>query len=240
MFVDDQQPPWRALRAFPQPNGSTLVHLHNVSGGILSGDRLYRHRPASADSEQHANIRVGQGALLEYLPDVLIPFAASRHHQQTRITLADGAKLFWWETVAPGRQAMGETFAFDSLRIQTEVRSPTRPLLLEDLLLEPGKRPLTSAVRLGFYTHTASFYAFATGIPAAQWRELETQLAEFCSGHSNPGVMIWGTSALAADGIAVRGMSVSARTIPATLAAVWKVSKKLLTGEDAVLPRKVY
>ncbi len=144
MVVDAQQPPWRALRAFPHANGSTLVHLHNVSGGVLSGDRLtldidlgagsaaqvtttsatrlYRHRPASADSEQHTNIRVGQDALLEYLPDALIPFARSRHHQHTRITLADGAKLFWWETVAPGRQAMGETFAFDSLRIQTEVR----------------------------------------------------------------------------------------------------------------------
>jgi urease accessory protein len=262
MYLDAQQPPWRALRAFPQPNGSALVHLHNVSGGVLSGDRLtldievgagsaaqvtttgatrlYRHRPASADSEQRTNIRVGQGALLEYLPDVLIPFARSRHQQHTRITLADGAKLFWWETVAPGRQAMGETFAFDSLRIQAEVHSPSRPLLLENLLLEPGKRSLSSAARLGLYSHTASFYAFATGVPAPQWRELETQLAEFCSAHSQPGAMIWGTSTLAADGIAVRGLSVSARTIPATLADLWKVSKKFLTGEDAVLPRKVY
>ena len=202
--------------------------------------RLYRHRLASADSEQRTAIRVGEGALLDYLPDPLIPFAASRHRQHTRITLADAAKLFWWETVAPGRQAMGETFAFDSLRIQTEICSPARPLLLENLLLEPRTRMPASAARLGLYTHTASFYAFAVGRPAAQWRELEAQLAEFCSAHSEPGVIIWGTSALAADGIAVRGLSASARAIPATLAALWKVSKKFLTGEDAVLPRKVY
>lgn len=262
MVVDVQQPPWRVVRAFAESNGSSLVHLHNLSGGVLSGDRLtldievgpggaaqvtttgatrlYRHREADADSEQHTNIRVGEGALLEYLPDTLIPFSGSRHHQYTRISLADGAKLFWWETVAPGRQAMGETFAFDSLRIQTEVRSPSRPLLLENMLLEPGKRPLTSVARLGPYTHTANFYAFAVGVPAAQWRELEAQLAEFCSAHSKPGVIIWGTSALASDGFAVRGMSVSARALPATLAALWKVSRKFLTGEDAVLPRKVY
>ena len=263
MYVDAQQPPWRALRAFPQPNGSTLVHLHNVSGGVLSGDRLtldidvasgsaaqitttgatrlYRHRPTAAGSEQHTNIRVGEDALLEYLPDALIPFALSRHQQHTRITLADGAKLFWWETVAPGRQAMGEAFAFDSLRIQTEVRTSRRPLLVENLLLEPGKHPLTSAARLGPYTHTATFYAVRRrNSYRRKWRELETQLAEFCSAHSQPGAMIWGTSTLAADGIAVRGLSVSARTIPATLADLWKVSKKFLTGEDAVLPRKVY
>jgi urease accessory protein len=163
MFVDEQQPPWRALRAFPQKNGGVLVHLNNVSGGVLAGDRLmldidlapgsaaqvtttgatrlYRHRPSSPDSEQHTSIRVGEGALLEYLPDPLIPFAASRHHQRTRISLADGAKLFWWETVAPGRQAMGETFAFDSLRIETDVRTGRRPLLLENMLLHPGEHP---------------------------------------------------------------------------------------------------
>ena len=28
------------IRAFPQANGGALVHLHNVSGGVLAGDRL--------------------------------------------------------------------------------------------------------------------------------------------------------------------------------------------------------
>ena len=45
----------------------------------------------------------------------------------------------------------------------------------------------------------------------------------------------------AADGIAVRGLSVSARGVARHAhAAVWKITKKFLTGEDAVLPRKVY
>jgi hypothetical protein len=35
-------------------------------------------------------------------------------------------------------------------------------------------------------------------------------------------------------------MSVSPLAVPATLAAIWNVSKKFLTGEDAILPRKVY
>ncbi len=30
-----QDPPWKVVRAF-----GNLVHLHNVSGGILAGDRL--------------------------------------------------------------------------------------------------------------------------------------------------------------------------------------------------------
>jgi urease accessory protein len=262
MFVDAQQPPWRVVRAFAQDNGSALVHLHNVSGGVLSGDhlslsvdlgrasaalvtntgatRLYRHRAGLPDSEQHSTIRVGEGALLEYLPDPLIPFAGSRHLQRTSVSLAAKATLLWWEVLAPGRQAMGETFAFDRLRLQTEVRSPSRPLLLEKMLLEPAVRPLPSLARMGTYSYAANFYAFSVGLPSSKWSELEGGIQELCSARSRPGVMIWGTSTLAADGIAVRGLSVSARELPATLAAIWKVTKRFLTGEDAVLPRKVY
>jgi urease accessory protein len=262
MHVEQQQPPWKVVRAFAGDGGRSLVHLHNVSGGVLSGDhlsldihagtgsvvqvtttgatRLYRHREGAAESEQHVKIHVAEGALLEYLPDALLPFAGSRHRQCTSVSLADRATFLCWEVLAPGRQAMGETFAFDSLRIQTELRSPSRPLLIENLVLEPAERPLQSTARLGPYTHVANFYGCSVGLHSSKWRELESKLNDFCSAQSKPGVMIWGSSTLAADGIAVRGLSVSARELPATLAAIWKITKKFLTGEDAVLPRKVY
>ena len=262
MHVGVQEPPWRVVRAFTQANGSSLVHLHNVSGGVLSGDhlaleinvgpgsvaqvtttgatRLYRHRAGCADSEQHIKIHVGEGALLEYLPDALIPYARSRHCQYTSVSLAKGATLFSWDILAPGRQAMGETFAFDSLRIQTELQSAARPLLIENLVLDPVKRPLNSAARMGPYMHIANFYACSVGLAAAQWRELERKVNDFCSAQSRPGVIIWGASALVADGIAVRGLSLSARELPATLAAIWSIVKRFLTGEEAILPRKVY
>ena len=64
---------------------------------------------------------VGDGALLEYLPDAVIPYAGSRHMQRTEIRLGRGSTLFWWEILAPGRLAAGERFAFERLRVQTEV-----------------------------------------------------------------------------------------------------------------------
>ena len=48
---------------------------------------------------------VAENDLLELLPDPLIPFAGSAYQQQTQIDLADNAGLFWWETIAPGREA---------------------------------------------------------------------------------------------------------------------------------------
>lgn len=93
--VGEQTPPLRMIRAFALADGAALAHLHNVSGGVLGGDRLrvnltvqpraqaqvttagatrvYRHRRGYPDAEQTTTIDVGEGALLEYLPDVLIP-----------------------------------------------------------------------------------------------------------------------------------------------------------------------
>ncbi|MBI3472530.1 MAG: urease accessory protein UreD, partial [Candidatus Solibacter usitatus] len=130
----EQQPPLRVVRAFPTADGGALVHLHNLSGGVLGGDqlrlsvrvgpgsaaqitstgatRVYRSRQGSPVSVQSTAMVVEEEGLLEYLPDPLIPFAGSRYRQETRIDLAHGAGLFWWETIAPGREARGEIFEY--------------------------------------------------------------------------------------------------------------------------------
>jgi len=263
--IAEQDPPWKLVRAFELANGGALVHLHNVSGGILSGDhllldidvaagasaqitttgatRLYRHRAGAADSAQHTSISVGDGALLEYLPDAIIPYAGSRHTQTTEITLLQNATLFWWETLAPGRQAMGEKFAFEKFAVKTRVFCKKTPLFLDDFTLDPRAKPLDAAARLGGYSHLANFYAFQTGRPPAAWRELENLLNEFAAGASKKTATsssIWGASTLAGDGVIVRGLSHTARDLPATLARFWRIARRFLTGEDAVLPRKVY
>ncbi len=48
MFVATQDPPWRAIRAFQNGQRQAVVHLHNVSGGILSGDSLHLSIEAGA------------------------------------------------------------------------------------------------------------------------------------------------------------------------------------------------
>jgi urease accessory protein len=261
MRVDAQDPPWKVVRAFPQANGGALVHLHNVSGGIIAGDRLslkiavgprataqvtstgatrlYRHRAGAPDSEQHLSISVAEGAVLEYLPDALIPFAGSRHVQRTTATLADQATFFWWEFLAPGRQAMGEQFAFERLQVETAVRSRLRPLVLENFVLEPNIRSVESTARLGGYTHTATLFAFQVGRSSSDLCRLESILAELAREASRPGVTIWGASALASDGVIVRGLSATARDLPATLARFWTTARRFLTGEEAVPPRKM-
>ena len=182
---------------------------------------------------------VADGGLLEYLPDATIPFAGSRYVQRTSVHLADRATFFWWETLAPGRQASGEVFLFDRIRIETSVRSSAGPLLLENVRLAPRERPLASVARSGKYTHTASFVACQTGLAPSKLGELELALNQVAAACTLPGVTIWGASALASDGVVVRGLSATARDLPATLARFWNVARVFLTGEEARPPRKL-
>lgn len=137
LLVPEQQPPLKVIRAFPLADGGALVHLHNISGGVLGGDqlelnvdvgpkayaqltttgatRIYRSHPEAPVAAQTSNIHIQEGALLEYLPDPLIPFAGSRYHQHTSIELETDTGLFYWEIVAPGRAACGELFDYEQL-----------------------------------------------------------------------------------------------------------------------------
>ena len=174
-----QTPPLRVVRAFPIADHAVLTHLHNVSGGILGGDqlqlvadiqpnarvqltstgatRVYRHRPAYTDATQSTHFQVATGGLLEYLPDPLIPYAQARYRQQTQIELAADAGLFYWEILAPGREAHQEMFAYDEVRLNLDIVAAGQPIVLERMRLTPASQPLTSRARLGMYPYFATF-----------------------------------------------------------------------------------
>jgi urease accessory protein len=233
-----QDPPWKVIRAF-----GPLVHLHNVSGGILAGDRLslqvdvaapmlitttgatrlYRHRAGAADSRQRLNFSIADGAMLEYLPDPLIPFAGSRHSQHTSISLGRNATLLWWEVLAA-------TFAFDRLQISSAIDILGRPALREDFLLEPAHRPLTSLARMGNSTHLTSFNVFSEGRTNTFWSNMADELRNIAPEN-------WGISTLS-TGIAARALS--SRHAPGLLDAVRNAASLLLFGKPTLAPRKVY
>lgn len=260
--IFEQHHPLQVVRAFPLPEGGTLVHLHNISGGILGGDRLkihievelgataqvtstgatrlYRSRPDAPDAEQAIDVQIGTNGLLEYLPDPLIPFAGSRYRQSTRITLADDAGLFWWETIAPGRVACGELFAYDLLQVRFDLAALGKPIAREHFVLEPRQRTLSALARLGLYRYLSSFYICRVGLETTRWLGLEEQLSALAEEHSQPGETIWGVSSLVAHGLVIRGLSRQGWDIAASLVAFWRAAKQALYGQDIHPPRKIY
>ena len=262
MQVYEQKPPLKVIRAFPLQEGGALVHLHNISGGVLGGDsltlhvevtpgayvqltstsatRIYRSSPQASTSQQTSEVRVREHGLLEYLPDPLIPFAGARYRQQTRIELAEDAGLFWWETVAPGRTARGELFDYDLVDLSLNISTQDRPLALEHIKLEPKKRPINALARLGSYRYFSSFYICKVGVDPARWLELESQLSDLASQRSVAGEVSWGVSTLVAHGLVVRALSCRGTELPTGLLAFWRAARLALYGRESLPPRKIY
>src|SRR6266702_3480717 len=262
LTVCEQHPPLQVIRAFPLSTGGVLVHVHNVSGGVLGGDqlvldvevgpgaqvqltstsatRLYRSRPEASPATQTGTIKICEGALLEYLPDPLIPFSGSRYQQRTRIDLEADAGLFWWETITPGRVARGELFDYAHLLLSLNISAQGRPIAIESLKLEPHCRELSSLARLGPYYYFCSFYICRVGLEAGRWSTLEKELGALAQELSRPGELHWGVSTLVAHGLVVRALSRQGRDIAPGLLAFWRAAKQRIYGEEPVPPRKIY
>jgi len=256
-----QQPPLRIVRPFPLSNGSVLVHLHNVSGGLLGGDhlltsvnvgsgasvqltttgatRVYRCLEDREAALQVNRFTIATDGLLEYVPDAIIPFAKSRFRQETTVDIEMGGGLFWWEILAPGREARGEVFAYDSVELKTELKVPGRPISAENVRLQPANRDLRSTARLGPYRYWITFYIVRVGVEPNSWLAAEQKLREVVSRFAVSGEALWGVSTLAAHGLVVRGLTRRGSGILASLRAVWNEAKLLLYGCEAIPPRKI-
>jgi urease accessory protein len=256
-----QEAPLKVVRAFPVGNGSALVHLHNVSGGLLGGDRLatsvkvgerasaqltttgatriYRARIAAAPAMVTTNITVGQDGCLEYLPDPIIPYAGSCFSQRTTIHLGSGAGLFWWEVLAPGREAGGELFEYELAEMRTDIYALGRTVAIERVRVEPARCAPTSPARLGHYRYWSTFYICRVGLKPGPWLALEEQLRQVAQGFSPASDARWGISILVAHGIVCRCVSVRGRDALTGLHALWRAAKLALYGSEAIPPRKV-
>jgi urease accessory protein len=89
-------------------------------------------RWASSTVESH----IAADGCLAILPDPLTPFARARFHQQQTLhldTLANAVVLDWFVT---GRVARGESWAFDALKLNTDIHRNNLPLVCERLSLD--------------------------------------------------------------------------------------------------------
>lgn len=162
------------------PEGAVChSYLLHPPGGIVGGDRLnitveveagahalittpgagkcYRSDGREAQITQTLRV-VGAGAL-EWLPQEMLLFDATRIDTTTRVELEHGARFIGWEITCLGRPASGERYTQGQCRQRLEVWRDGHPLLLERATLAGGHRLLQAPWGLAGRSVTATLLA---------------------------------------------------------------------------------
>ena len=210
-----------------------IVQIVNPTAGVFAGDvltsrvsvergarlllttpganRIHAMPSGRASLDQHFS--VADGGWLEVMPELFIPQAQCRYRQRTSIDVAAGGEMFFVETLAPGRVARGENFAFTEIDWKFELRHAGRLIARERFVLQPSDES-TAPLRRPFAT---GYYASCHVITAciSQDHEVWRAIHDISSGNALVGV-----SRLVAGGSTIKILAADSIALTRTLRAV--------------------
>ena len=248
--------PWKLLPPiYLDDTGAAYTLLVNPSGGLVGGDHLSIemsldrdahvlisspsanrvYRTESEVSQQHINITVGRGAILEWFPEHTIPFAGSRFRQILHATLAPGATLLLWDAVASGRIAREERWAFTDLENEIRITTASGSSLLERYVLDPA----TDLGCIGLaeeWNYVASFYVVNDAIASDTWSRLESKIAPVLD--ERPAHVLGGVSTPTVPGVAIKLLTRTAPDLTYMLDTLWATIREELWNLPPVSLRK--
>jgi urease accessory protein len=231
-----------------------FVFVQQFGDGYVDGDRCRIDIDCSPDAAAHVttqaatnlyraernfasqlvDLRAARGAVLEYLPDPVVPFRGSRFFQRTRVTAHPESTVILGELLLPGRVARGEVHAYDLYRSETEARRPDGTLLFADVLrLRPAERegPRSLAL-LGGSDVVATLYVVTQRAPAVELVELIRQTL------AGGGVLAGVSELPNGCGVSARLLGPTSKDVRAALRSAWNAARLALLGVPAPDLRK--
>jgi len=246
--------PLQALEPIPVDGGTLCLMLLNPTGGILGGDRLKTeitlgpgahvclttpsatkvYRSLGPPALQDTSITLGEGAVLEYLPDHVIPYPGSILHQSLTVEMGQGSRAILADAIAVGRLCRGERWGFSEVVSRITVAAQGQPRFLDRIKLGSSKWLPEGLGGMEGFGYVATFGLFAESV--SNWEKilhaLEEQLRELPS-------IAAGVSPLARGGCLVRLLAASAHDLSKALLALWALSRELLLGLPPLDLRKL-
>jgi urease accessory protein len=234
--------------------GMAFVFVQQFGDGYVDGDRcridldcgpgsavhvttqaatnLYRSRRNFAT--QCVNLRAAAGAVVEYLPDAVVPFRGSRFLQRVCLTADVDSAVIVGEVLLPGRAARGEIHAYDLYRADIEARRPDSTLLFADVLrLRPREANGPQSIGLlGGSDVIATLYVVTQRAPAPELVELLRHALAGCD-------VLAGASELPnACGVSARILGRTSRSVRTALMSAWNAARLVLLGAPVPDRRK--
>ncbi|HEY8910686.1 MAG TPA: urease accessory protein UreD [Desulfosporosinus sp.] len=242
-------------------NGAVFFYIMNPAAGLLQGDqhsilvrvkqdskavvfgqgatKVFRS-PQGILSKQFTTLIVEQGARLEYMPEVVIPFAESCLFSRTNLQISSKASAILWEITAPGRVARQERFDYNLLDQQTTIILDRELIYSDRFRLEPSKIPTflkTWNSPLGVmhgYSHMGTFWAVDPNLEKVMLElvqrntDKENGFLEHMAERYN--ILIAGT-AICKQAYCFRALGHSAETLQEGFKELWRILRLRLYNE---------
>jgi urease accessory protein len=228
------------------PEGRDICHAVVVHppGGVAGGDTLdvaidVRERahavltmPGAAKfyrcdarpSRQDIAIRIGAGAIAEWLPPETIVFDGASARSMLAVDVAADGCAIGWDIVALGRRARGESFTRGRWRQRLAIRREGATLLDDVLDVAGGDRWLASRAGLAGASVVGTLFAVGRAVDAqlvALCRDAIGSVAKAGVTMPLPGLLV--ARCLADEAEQARGV----------LGALWRRVRPALAGVDA-------
>jgi urease accessory protein len=228
----------------PEVCQAIIVH---PPGGIVGGDTLTIDIGASAGAHAQVttpgaskwyrssgpratsitSLRVGAGAMLEWLPQEAILFDGASASISLEVELHPDARFFGWEVICLGRTASSERFTRGRLRQSIDLFRDGAPLFRERAAIDGGSRALQSGAILG----NAPVFGTMVTVGATIADELLAQCRAIVCDAGEAAVT------RLPDVLVARYRGDSASAARAYFVTLWRLLRPLVAGRSAVIPR---
>ncbi len=219
--------------------------LLNPTGGVLGGDRLTTeivqeagthvclttpsatriYRTTEKPAILETVIQLGEGAMLEYFPDHIIPHQGSALRQSLRVEMARGSRAIILDSMASGRVAHGERWKFAEMDSRTDVYTGGRLTYLNRTRIVPTERKPDRFGWMQDFDYMACMALFADGF--SNWKELCSAANEELNGVPD---LLGGATELSHGGCVVRFLARSASGMTHANKKLWDAARRLIAG----------
>lgn len=243
--------PLRVQRPFyPEADGCCHVYLLHPPGGMVIGDSLQIDADIGADAgallttpsagkiygaqgsrlrqQQKINLKIQNGACLEWLPQETIVFDGANGNLQTVVCLTGSATFFGWDIVRLGRTASGEKFTRGQCKQIIEVWRDNQPLFIERNKFIAGSELMQAAWGMR--------NANTTGTLLATVKLQREKIDQLVAGLNSTANNLWGLTQKGEVFIA-RYLGDSASVCRKGFEYLWREIRPDLNGKQAVKPR---
>lgn len=238
--------PWHFFPPMSLDGGIAYVMLVNPSGGLVGGDRVAVrmtlgagahvlcstpsanrvYRSDSSSAEQDIHLHVGPGAILEWVPDLTIPYEHAMFSQSVQVRLKESASLIFWDGMAAGRIARGERWAFARFGNEVRIQTPDGSLVERYALIPRSGGNAVGLVQEWGYI--ATLYILSDAVGEETWKRLEEMIAEALE--NRQGRVLGGVSEPAVRGLIVKLLAKSAPDLNSVFETVWTAARAQLWG----------